>query len=130
MCPDDLCGVARPLAARSSDAARVGGTREGALRPNADDRPPRSLRVFFYGGSSIKWIAITPGKWSNFSEMSSHFGAHIKQYFAQFILWCIIFGISIKALGYKLSEFYPAFVFIYVVSIVIFIIGAWDQAHH
>ena len=86
--------------------------------------------LFFANGSSIKWIAITPGKWSNFSEMSSHFGAHIKQYFAQFILWCIIFGISIKALGYKLSEFYPAFVFIYVVSIVIFIIGAWDQAHH
>ena len=86
--------------------------------------------LFFANGSSIKWIAITPGKWSNFSEMSSHFGAHIKQYFAQFILWCIIFGISIKALGYKLSEFYPAFVFVYIASIVIFIIGAWDQAHH
>ena len=86
--------------------------------------------LFFANGSSIKWIAITPGKWSTVSQASAHFGDHIKQYFAQFILWCIIFGISIKALGYKLSEFYPSFVFIYVVSIIIFIIGAWDQAHH
>jgi len=86
--------------------------------------------LFFANGSSIKWIAITPGKWSTVGQASAHFGDHIKQYFAQFILWCIIFGISIKALGYKLSEFYPSFVFIYVVSIIIFIIGAWDQAHH
>jgi len=86
--------------------------------------------LFFANGSSIKWIAITPGKWSSLDQAASHFGDHIKQYFAQFILWCIIFGISIKALGYKLSEFYPSFVFIYVVSIIIFIIGAWDQAHH
>jgi uncharacterized integral membrane protein (TIGR00698 family) len=86
--------------------------------------------LFFANGSSIKWIAITPGKWSTVDQASAHFGEHIKQYFAQFILWCIIFGISIKALGYKLSEFYPSFVFIYVVSIIIFIIGAWDQAHH
>jgi len=86
--------------------------------------------LFFANGSSIKWIAITPAKWSNFSELTSHFGAHITQYAAQFVLWAIIFGISMRALGYKLSEFYPSFVFIYLVSIVIFMIGAWDQAHH
>jgi hypothetical protein len=86
--------------------------------------------LFFASGSSIKWIAVTPGKWSNFSELTSHFGAHITQYLAQFVLWAIIFGISMRALGYKLSEFYPSFVFIYVISIIIFMIGAWDQAHH
>jgi len=85
--------------------------------------------LFFASGSSIKWIAITPGKWSTFSELTSHFGAHIGQYIAQFALWSVIFGISIKALGYKLSEFYPSFIFIYLFSIAIFMLGAWDQAH-
>jgi uncharacterized integral membrane protein (TIGR00698 family) len=86
--------------------------------------------LFFANGSSIKWIAITPDKWSNFGELTSHFGAHIIQYLAQFVLWAVIFGISMKALGYKLSEFYPSFIFVYVISIIIFMIGAWDQAHH
>jgi uncharacterized integral membrane protein (TIGR00698 family) len=85
--------------------------------------------LFFANGSSIKWIAITPGKWSNFGELASHFTAHITQYVAQFVLWAVIFGVSMRALGYKLAEFYPSFVFIYLVSIVIFMIGAWDQAH-
>jgi len=86
--------------------------------------------LFFAGGSSIKWIAITPGKWSNFGQLGSHFAAHIGQYIAQFIVWAIILGIALRAMGYKVGEFLPSFVFIYVVSIIIFMIGAWDQASH
>lgn len=85
--------------------------------------------LFFANGSSIKWIAITPSKWHNFGQLGSHFVAHIQQYIAQFILWCVILGISLKALDFKLSEFFPSFAFIYVFSIIIFMIGAWDQAH-
>jgi uncharacterized integral membrane protein (TIGR00698 family) len=86
--------------------------------------------LFFVGGASIKWIAISPGKWSNFGELSAHFTAHFQQYVAQFLLWTVIFCISLKALGFKLGEFFPSFVFIYIFSILIFMIGAWDQAHH
>lgn len=86
--------------------------------------------LFFMEGSSIKWIAIHPAKWSNFNELWSHFSSHIGQYAVQFIMWSAIFGVSVKALGYKLSEFFPSFVFIYVCSIAIFMVGAWDQAHH
>ena len=84
----------------------------------------------FAGGSTIKWIAIAPAKWSNFSQLWTHFSSHIVQYVAQFALWAVIFSISMKALQFKLTEFLPAFVFIYVFSIIIFMIGAWDQAHH
>ena len=86
--------------------------------------------AFFQNGSSIQWIAITPGKWSNFSQLVGHFTTHISQYIAQFAMWSIIFGISVRALGFRLSEYLPSFLFIYVCSIVIFMIGAWDQAHH
>jgi uncharacterized integral membrane protein (TIGR00698 family) len=86
--------------------------------------------LFFTGGSSIKWIAVAPGRWSNFSQLGNQFASHYPQYIAQFVMWAVILGISLKALGFKLSEFLRSFVFIYVFSIVIFAIGAWDQAHH
>jgi uncharacterized integral membrane protein (TIGR00698 family) len=86
--------------------------------------------LFFAGGSTIKWIAIAPGRWSNFGQLGSHFIAHIGQYIAQFIMWAIILSISLRAMKFKLSEFLPSFVFIYIVSIIIFMVGAWDQAHH
>lgn len=85
--------------------------------------------LFFVNGSSIKWIAISPATWSNFDELAQHFTDHILQYLAQFALWCVIFGISLRVLGFKLGEFYPSFVFIYVCSILIAMLGAWDQAH-
>ena len=41
--------------------------------------------LYFANGSSIKWIAITPAKWSTFSQLIGDFATHITQYIAQFI---------------------------------------------
>ncbi|MGA9666928.1 MAG: putative sulfate exporter family transporter [Gallionella sp.] len=80
--------------------------------------------LFFVNGSSIKWISILPpGKWTDFSVVTQHFSEHFGQYIAQFVMWCVIFGISIRALRFKLSEFYPSFLFIYIFSIIIFVVG-------
>jgi uncharacterized membrane protein YadS len=80
--------------------------------------------LFFANGSSIKWIAILPpGKWTDFSVVTQHFADHIGQYIAQFVMWSVIFGISIRALGFKLSQFYPSFLFVYICSIIIFVVG-------
>ncbi len=86
--------------------------------------------LFYINGSSIKWITITPSRWTNLGQMWAAFSAHISQYVAQFILWSVVFGISMKVLGHKLSEFLPSFLFIYVVAIIIFTLGAWDKAHY
>jgi uncharacterized integral membrane protein (TIGR00698 family) len=80
--------------------------------------------LFFISGSSIKWIAVLPpGKWTDFSVITQHFSEHIGQYIAQFVMWCVLFGISVKALGFKLSEFFPSFLFVYIFSIIIFVLG-------
>lgn len=80
--------------------------------------------LFFANGSSIKWIAVLPpGKWTDFSVITQHFADHITQYIFQFVMWSVIFGVSIKVLGLKLSEFYPSFMFIYFFSIIIFVAG-------
>jgi len=86
--------------------------------------------LFFANGGSIKWIAITPAKWATFDQLAGHFASHLEQYVAQFLLWLAIFGVSMRIMGHKVSEFIPSFIFIYVAAIVIFMIGAWEQAHH
>jgi uncharacterized membrane protein YadS len=86
--------------------------------------------LFFINGSTIKWIAITPKKWSDFGQLAADLRAHIGQYVAQFVMWLVIFSVSVRAMGRTLSEFIPSFLFVYVAAIVIFIIGAWDKASY
>src|SRR5690349_293199 len=86
--------------------------------------------LFFANGSTIKWIAITPKKWASFDQLLADFAGHLGQYVAQLVLWLAIFCVSMRAMGHKLGQFIPSFVFIYVGSIVIIMIGAWEQASY
>ncbi len=86
--------------------------------------------LFFLNGGSIKWIAIKPGKWDNVGQAVSDLVAHLPQYLAMFFMWLAIFYVAVKAMGYKLGEFIPSFIFVFVFSVIIFIIGAWTHAHH
>src|SRR4030065_258048 len=84
---------------------------------------------FFIQGSSIKWIAITPKKWADFDGLAKNFtGEKITQYAALFGMWLVIFSVSARVLGFKLSEFIPSFIFVFAFSILIFAIGSWDKA--
>ncbi len=85
--------------------------------------------LFFLNGGTLKWIAITPAKWSTFSELIGHFTSHILQYLAQFILWAIIFTLTTRIMGINTAEFFPSFVFVYLCSIAIFMLGAWEKSH-
>jgi uncharacterized integral membrane protein (TIGR00698 family) len=86
--------------------------------------------LFFINGSSMKWIAITPAKWSNLGQLGADFSQHVGQYLANFVLWLVVFCVSLRAMGHKLGEFIPSFIFLYVVSVIIFMIGAWDKASY
>jgi uncharacterized membrane protein YadS len=81
-------------------------------------------------GGSIKWVAIGPTKWTHVGEAVKQFSDHAAQYLALFALWAVLFGIATSALGYKLSRFLPAFALVYVVSLVLYFLGQWDQASH
>ena len=83
---------------------------------------------FFASGSSIQWLTVTPSKWMSFSQLGAHFAANAPRYLAQFIVWLALFTIALRALGYKASEFVPAFIVLYLLSVVIFAIGQWDKA--
>jgi len=84
--------------------------------------------ALFASGSSIKWLAVTPAKWSTLSQLGGHFADNAQRYVAQFIVWLAIFSVALTALGHKARDFIPAFAFLYLFSVAIFALGQWDQA--
>jgi hypothetical protein len=56
--------------------------------------------AFFVNGASIKWIAVTPAKWSTLGQLGAHFAANYVRYIAQFIIWLALFSVALTALGH------------------------------
>jgi uncharacterized membrane protein YadS len=86
--------------------------------------------ALFVSGSSIKWIAAAPQKWSHIADVGRQLKQHGAQYAALFALWAAAFGIGAAALGIKISKFLPAFLVVYLAAGSIFFLGLWDQAAH
>jgi uncharacterized membrane protein YadS len=84
--------------------------------------------ALFAVGSSLAWIAVTPAKWTTWSQLAADFAAKWPRYLAQFVLWLALVSVALSSLGYKLRNTVPAFLFLYVVSIIIFALGQWAQA--
>jgi len=84
--------------------------------------------LLFANGSSLAWIAVTPPRWSTVAQIGAHLGANAGRYAAQFALWIVLFSVAVKSIGYRLSEFVPAFVFVYLLSLLVFVLGQWTQA--
>ena len=86
--------------------------------------------ALFSAGSSIKWIAIAPQKWSHLADVSQQLKQHGLQFAALFVLWAVAFGVGAAALGIKIRRFLPAFLVLYLAAGSIYFLGAWDQAAH
>jgi len=85
--------------------------------------------LFFIGGSTgIKWIAVSPAKWTSFDQIATFYTANWDRFLAQLVLWLLLFGVAASALGYRLGAFLSSFVFIYIVAAVIITLGQWSQA--
>jgi uncharacterized membrane protein YadS len=84
--------------------------------------------ALFEGGASLAWIAVTPPKWTDPAKLLGHFVGDWPRYAAQFVLWLAIVSAAFAALGYRLRNTVPAFVVIYVLSVVIFTAGQWSSA--
>ncbi len=89
-----------------------------------------SLIAFLNGSTVVKSLAINPGglKWSSIDQLFGHFGSNLHLYVLQFFSWLVIFGVSTRIMGIKTSEFVPSFLFLYVLSIIMFSIGGWVDA--
>ena len=90
-----------------------------------------SILLFQTGNSNIlKALAINPGglKWTSFGQLAGHFAQNAHLYLYQFVFWLVLFGATTAIMGAKLKEFVPAFIFLYVGSIIMFAIAGWANA--
>jgi len=85
--------------------------------------------VFYLEGSSISWLAVAPAKWSNFSQLGAQLQKNGIKYLALLVSFLVLFSIVVTFIGQKAKQFIPSFIFIFVLSAIIYIVGAWDQAN-
>ncbi|WP_267223721.1 YeiH family protein [Dyella silvae] len=86
--------------------------------------------ALFANGSSLKWLAVAPGKWSTLAEAGQGIASHWPNYLALFATFALLFGTGLAVLGHSLSRFLPSFLILFVVSLLIFTASAWTQASH
>lgn len=85
--------------------------------------------ALYANGSSLNWLAVVPvGKWHSLDQVAAHFAANWLRYVAQFAVWLVIFSVALTALGHQPGQFIPSFIFLYIFSVVIFVIGQWEHA--
>lgn len=82
----------------------------------------------FVSGGSIGWIAVVPAKWSNLDALSRHFLENVPRYVAQYVVWNLIIGLPLAAMGISARRFVPAFALLYLLALAVFTAGQWDQA--
>jgi len=86
---------------------------------------------FEAGGSNVmKALAINPGglKWSSFGQLAGHFSQNANLYLYQFLFWLVLFGVTTRIMGVPSGQFVPAFIVLYLLSIVMFSIAGWVNA--
>jgi uncharacterized integral membrane protein (TIGR00698 family) len=84
--------------------------------------------ALFARGSSVAWIAVAPAKWSTLSELGGQLASDAPRYLALLGLFLVIFTIATSLIGHRARMFIPSFLLIYLLSVAIFAVAAWDQA--
>jgi uncharacterized integral membrane protein (TIGR00698 family) len=84
--------------------------------------------AFFAGGSTISWLAVAPAKWSTLSQLGGQLYADAGRYVVQFIVFLVVLTPAAAFIGQKPKAFVPSFLFVYVLSLILFAAGNWDQA--
>ncbi|MDI7065277.1 putative sulfate exporter family transporter, partial [Klebsiella pneumoniae] len=82
----------------------------------------------FASGSSIKWLAVAPAKWSNVAQAAQDIGKRLPAYVALFVVFAVLFGASLAALKQRIGAFLASFLILFIASALIFTLGAWVNA--
>jgi uncharacterized membrane protein YadS len=86
--------------------------------------------ALFASGSSIKWLAVAPQKWSHLADVAVQLRQNGLRYVALFLLLAVVFCLGVAALGIRPSRFLPAFLLLFVAAGALYFLGLWDQASH
>ena len=85
--------------------------------------------VLYLAGTSISWIAVAPAKWSTLSQLGTQFSKNGIRYLALLGAFLVLFTVVSSFIGQKPKAFIPSFIFIFILSTIIYASGNWDQAN-
>lgn len=84
--------------------------------------------AFFYAGSTLKPLAVTPPRWENFDTVTAHLAKTWQMYLLLYVVFMGVFTIAATIMGHKPGEFIPGFTLIFIISLLILIISSWKYA--
>ena len=85
-----------------------------------------SMAGFWFGSSAVRDLAVTPGKWSDLAGAAADLRAKAGGYLAMFLGFLLVFSLSMKIMGRSLKEYIPGFVIIFLGSLAVFYLAAWE----
>jgi uncharacterized membrane protein YadS len=80
--------------------------------------------IFFWSGSTIKSWAVTPGSWSNFSEIGNDLAKNYGAWIVLFIGFVFLFTLSTAIMGIQVKKFLPGFIVLFFGSLIIFYLSS------
>ncbi|WP_127752253.1 putative sulfate exporter family transporter [Devosia sp. 1566] len=86
--------------------------------------------LLFWSGGSLRWLAVVPPQWSNFSQVIDDLAANWPRYGALYLFWLVAFSLALAALGQSIRAFAPAFTLLFLAAYAISVIGKWEEAVH
>ena len=85
--------------------------------------------IFFFAGGTLLPLAVAPPTWESFNTVIEHFKSNIGWYALQLLVWLVIFTISTAIMGFKVKQYIPGFIIVYLVSSAILVFGKWKVAN-
>jgi uncharacterized membrane protein YadS len=80
----------------------------------------------YWGGGTIRGWAVTPGSWSTVSELGADLAKHWGGYLVIFLLFGIVFTVSMAIMGRSVGEFVRGFVWLFLGSLAVFYLAGWS----
>jgi uncharacterized membrane protein YadS len=82
--------------------------------------------VVFSGGSTIRGWAVTPGSWSDAAGLARDFGNNLGGYVVVFLLFGVVFTLSMAVMGRKVTEFVPGFIILFLGATGMLYLAGWS----
>jgi len=84
--------------------------------------------ALFANHTSIAWIAVSPGTWSDGPRLLADLQANAWRYLALCAGFLVTFTPATTLIGHRALAFIPSFIVLFILSTAIFYAGSWDQA--
>ncbi len=85
-----------------------------------------SCLAAFWAGGTLKHLAVTPGSWSTFAELSADFVKKAPAFGAVFLFFFVAFTVSMKIMGREIKQFMIGFVVLFLGALAVFYLAGWS----